>query len=210
MLVFASIYCMVFGIDLTDVRLLFVGTGVFVGIVIIWAVLSSFVSVVSGLVINADKQKYNELMQSFKERFEDIFNNDSYTEVKQQYLFKELAAELKQINHKFTKKYIGTVVKDTATVYNIETYPGEVPNNVYLKLPAGNDEFIWCVFNDVKSRYINFDKGEEVEVDGVVNKLNLVPAKLPPSLKYNIESFFHADFAVHLQDDAKIKKSKVK
>ncbi len=191
---------------MSDVRLIIIGGAVFVGILIVWAILSSFVSVVSGLVLEEDKQNYNQLMDSFKSRFKDIFTNSSYTEVKRQYLLEQLAGELSKINQKTRKKYLGAVVKDQAKIYNIETYPGEVPNNVYLKLPTNTNKTIWCAFNDTRNRYINFDRDEEVDIDGVIGRINLVPSALPPSLDYNLDKFFHADFAVHLKDDSKMRK----
>lgn len=196
---------MIFDLGLGDIRLIAIGIAVFVGFLVVWAVLSSFVSVVNGVIINEDKKSYNELVSSYKSRFQDIYSNENYTEVKRQYLLGQLVAELEKLNKKTQKKYLGSVVKETAVLYNIETYPGDVPNNVYLKLPAG-DSFIWCVFNDTKNKYINFDKGEEVEIDGVVDRINLLPSRLPPSLDYNIDKFFRADFAVHLKDDAKMRK----
>ncbi len=196
-------------LSISDIKNLIILGVVIIGILLIWAIISSFVTVVDGSTIYEDKKDYNKLMQSYKEKFKDIFENENYTEVKRSYLLDQLEAEITKINQKIAKKYIGAVVKDKAKVHNIETFPGEIPNNVFLKLPTGEENsFIWCIFNDSKNRYIDFDKGEEVEMDGTIDRINLVPSKLQSHLDENIDKLFKADFAIHLQDDANMKKIK--
>ena len=197
---------------LTNLTLSDLKTWIIVGIsiiliLIVWAIVSSFVTVVNGLVIFKDKLHYHELMDEFKERFKDIFENENYTQVKRRFLLDKLGNEIAELNRRIARKYIGTVLQDKAIVYNIETFPGDVPNNVYLKLPVSDDgEFIWCVFSDTKNRYIDFDKGEPVNIEGQIELINLVSSKLPNFLPENPNKLFQADFAIHLQDDAKMTK----
>lgn len=197
---------MIGNLDLGDIRLIVLGGLAVVAILVIWAILSSFVSIVSGPVVAADKKVYNEMMEKFKIRFKDILENDSYTEVKRSYLMSALAEELDKINRQTSKKYLGAVVRERVKLHDIETFPGEIPNNVYLKMPTSDGSFIWVVFSDTKNRYIDFNKGEEVEIDGVIDQVNLVPANLPRTLDDQLDKFFRADFALHLQDDAKMRK----
>ncbi len=176
-------------------------------ILIVWAIVSSFVTVVNGLVIFKDKLHYHELMDEFKERFKDIFENENYTQVKRRFLLDKLGNEIAELNRRLARKYIGTVLQDQAIVHNIETFPADIPNNVYLKLPVGDGgDFIWCVFSDTKNRYIDFDKGESVYVEGQIEIVNLASSRLPNSLPRNPDKLFQADFAVRLQDDAKLAK----
>lgn len=194
--------------ELSDIKLIILVGFSLVVVLIVWSIISSFVTVVSGLVVESDKKLYNEIMETFKERFVDILDNENYTEVKRTYLMSNLSQELEKINFKYSKKYLGAVIRENVKLHNIETFPGDIPNNVYLKMPTSDESFIWVVFSDTKSRYINFDKGEEVEVDGVIDRVNLVSSNLPESVNQNLDKFFKADFALHLQDDAKIKKLK--
>ncbi len=196
-------------LSVSDIKNLIIFGVIIIGILLIWATLSSFVTVVDGPTIYEDKKNYNKLMQSYKEKFKEVFENENYTEVKRSYLLNQLETEIIKVNQKIAKKYVGAVVKDKAKVHNIETFPAEIPNNVFLKILTGKeDSFIWCVFSDSKGRYVNFDKGEEVEIDGTIDHINLVPSKLPSHLDENVDKLFKADFAIHLQDNANIKKIK--
>lgn len=201
---------------LTDFTLADLKTWMIVGIsiiliLIVWAIVSSFVTVVDGLTIYKDKLYYHELMQQFSQRFVDIFSNSNYTQVKRQFLLDKLGNEIAELNRRMARKYIGTVLQDQALVYNIQTFPGDVPNNVYLKLPVNdNEDFIWCVFSDTKNRYIDFDKGEPVRIEGQIDLINLATSKLPNYLPDNPDTLFQSDFAVHLQDDAKMTKLNLK
>ena len=78
---------------------------------------------------------------------------------------------------------------------------------------ADNEDFIWCVFSDTKNRYIDFDKGEPVRIEGQIDLINLATSKLPnylPDNPNNPDTLFQSDFAVHLQDDAKMTKLNLK
>ena len=78
---------------------------------------------------------------------------------------------------------------------------------------ADNEDFIWCVFSDTKNRYIDFDKGEPVRIEGQIDLINLATSKLPnylPDNPDNPDTLFQSDFAVHLQDDAKMTKLNLK
>ena len=62
---------------LTDFTLADLKTWMIVGIsiiliLIVWAIVSSFITVVDGLTIYKDKLYYHELMQQFSQRFVDI------------------------------------------------------------------------------------------------------------------------------------------
>ena len=75
---------------------------------------------------------------------------------------------------------------------------------------ADNEDFIWCVFSDTKNHYIDFDKGEPVRIEGQIDLINLATSKLPNYLLDNPDTLFQSDFAVHLQDDAKMTKLNLK
>ena len=67
---------------LTNFTLVDLKTWMIVGIsiiliLIVWAIVSSFVTVVDGLTIYKDKLYYHELMQQFSQRFVDIFSNSN-------------------------------------------------------------------------------------------------------------------------------------